>query len=248
MKTLREVTISLSVGLMVIARVYSPAAVLFFASIIVFAARRISSRVALGSLGILIAFGLPWIATSLISGLIWLLLAKREHSSPRLPSIRLNAKNLVLVVGLGLLFGLIAVPIVNWQLMQQPIQIDVARPATGWLVAAVLVFSLANSIGEELIWRGALLSESSYLTFPVTCLVQIVSFGVAHYYGLPGGLIGCCTTGVAALVFLLAHRRWGLSATIAVHFIADAIIFAAAIPTIIFTGWCVGSCGVVPGG
>ena len=68
------------------------------------------------------------------------------------------------------------------------------------------------------------------------CL-QVVSFGLAHWHGLPGGWAGCLLTGVASAVFFWIHRRWGIVASVLAHVVADVVIFAAVLPLVLFTGW-----------
>mgnify|MGYP001148003988 CR=1 FL=1 len=59
-----------------------------------------------------------------------------------------------------------AVPIMQAQVRDAPVQIPIIAPPA-WVVALTIVaLALANAIGEELLWRGAILSESSQLEHP----------------------------------------------------------------------------------
>ncbi len=55
------------------------------------------------------------------------------------------------------------------------------------MVAGVAVLAVANSVGEELLWRGALAHEGRVLPVAAQYCLQVVSFGLAHWHGLPGG-------------------------------------------------------------
>lgn len=100
-----------------------------------------------------------------------------------------------------------------------------------------MLLSAANAIGEEVLWRGALLSEMRASSTPVLYASQAISFGDAHWFGLPGGAVGASLTAAFALANTYIHRRWGLAAAITCHGVADVLIFAACLPHVLFVGW-----------
>ena len=80
--------------------------------------------------------------------------------------------------------------------------VQALRRQPAWLLWAALVpVSLANGIGEELIFRGALLSAlSRSLQVWLAVVLQAVAFGLWHWNGgLPYGLVGA---GMAAALGL----------------------------------------------
>ncbi|MFT4231766.1 MAG: CPBP family intramembrane metalloprotease [Leucobacter sp.] len=240
----RSLTLAICLGLLVIARAHSAITVIAITIITVLAAKRLSTRIAVALLGGLIALGLPWIASPLVAGLAWA--AAKKIPSFDAPSqsrpFRHQATQAFLSFGIGSAAGLVAAPFVFWQLNRTPLQFDIVQPATWLIVIACVLLAFLNAVGEELIWRGALLEECNSLPLPVVFLAQSGSFGLAHLFGLPGGLIGCLLTAVASVLFVLVHRRWGLGASIITHFAADLVIFIAALPNVLFTGWCAGYC------
>ena len=146
------------------------------------AARRWSTRTALGVLGVLTVIGLPWILSSLVAGLSWMLVEYRRQTHVW---VRVNARELTitgcaLAVAVGLTAGLVAVPTVHRQLTHEPLQCDIVAPPSGAIPVAVVLFAAANAIGEELLWRGALLRDMRTLSTPMIIALQFVSFGVAQ--------------------------------------------------------------------
>lgn len=71
-------------------------------------------------------------------------------------------------------------------------------------------------------------------------VLRFVSFGAAHWFGLPGGPAGAALAGVFSCALFWLSRRYGLLHAIAVHLVVDIAIFAAASPFLLFTGWYVG--------
>ncbi|MDN5803607.1 MAG: CPBP family glutamic-type intramembrane protease [Microlunatus sp.] len=107
------------------------------------------------------------------------------------------------------------------------------------LVVALVTAAVANSVGEELLWRGCLVSETAGLHTASRYSLQVVSFGLAHYHGLPSGIVGCVLTGGCAAALLWVHQRWGMTASIVFHIVADLVIFVAVLPWVFFTSWIV---------
>lgn len=140
-------------------------------------------------------------------------------------------------VGFGAAAGLVAAPFSRAQANITPVVFDVLTPPTVVLIVAVFVLALGNAIGEELLWRGALNDEARALPAFAQYVLQFISFGLAHWHGLPGGWSGCLLTGVASVLFLSIHRRWGICASILAHLVADIVIFAAVSPLVLFTRW-----------
>lgn len=154
-----------------------------------------------------------------------------------LRTMRFQAPEVVTSVVVGVGAGLIAMPFVQAQLVASPIQLPWTQPPAVLLAAAVVVLAAANAVGEELLWRGVLAMESSALPSIGTYLLQFTSFGLAHLGGVPGGLVGIMLTGGFGCVMVALIRRYGLTAAIIAHFMADLFIFATVAPNVLFTGW-----------
>jgi hypothetical protein len=96
------------------------------------------------------------------------------------------------------------------------------------LVPIGLSFSVINAIIEEIVWRGVLLGWlRGFMPVGLAVVVQALSFGAAHWMGVPSGWVGVGLAGVYGLMMgSLAVVARGLLAPIAAHIIADIVIFA----------------------
>lgn len=92
----------------------------------------------------------------------------------------------------------------------------------------ILLFAALNAAGEEWVYRVALLrATSSVLDLNTASLVSAAVFGVAHFWGTPGGVWGCCAS--AFLGFILCRvtlETGGIATAWALHFVQDVVIFA----------------------
>lgn len=93
----------------------------------------------------------------------------------------------------------------------------------------VLLFALSNSFVEESITRlGVVVSLHGTLSNQTIQLVSAAIFGIVHYWGSPGGIIG---------VIVAAFLGWFLAKSIIetkgifwawmIHFLQDVVIFSA---------------------
>ncbi len=95
----------------------------------------------------------------------------------------------------------------------------------GW----VILFSLTNSLSEELIFRfgviGNLADQYSKMTI---LLVSALLFGLPHYFGNPGGAVGVIMSGILGYILCKATLETrGLSVAWSIHFVQDVIIYLA---------------------
>lgn len=96
-------------------------------------------------------------------------------------------------------------------------------------IPLVLLFSLTNSLAEELIFRfgivGGLFNHYPKLTIMI---LSAVLFGLPHFFGNPGGVIGILMSGVLGYILCKATiETKGLSIAWIIHFVQDIIIFTA---------------------
>lgn len=96
-------------------------------------------------------------------------------------------------------------------------------------VPVILLFSLTNSLTEELIFRfsivGGLFNHYPKLTL---LIISAVVFGLPHYFGNPGGITGMLMSGVLGYILCKATiETKGLSIAWTIHFVQDIIIFTA---------------------
>jgi uncharacterized protein len=105
---------------------------------------------------------------------------------------------------------------VNWVLLQKGIF---------WIV----LFSLTNSFGEEMIFRMGIVSPMRGLLSPMSIfLISAILFGIPHLAGMPSGIIGASMAGVLGLVLAKSmFETNGFFWAWAIHFIQDVIIIGS---------------------
>ncbi len=92
----------------------------------------------------------------------------------------------------------------------------------------ILLFAFANSACEGVVYRSAILGALRD-TLP-KCQVILISgafFGIAHYYGVPGGLLGAAMSGI--LGWFMARSMFetdGFVSSWIIHFMQDVVIFS----------------------
>jgi hypothetical protein len=95
----------------------------------------------------------------------------------------------------------------------------------------VLVFALGNSLFEGILYRNTIIASLySILNKNDIVMLGALFFGIAHYYGAPGGPIGVVMS--TALGWYLCQSMFetkGLFSTWLIHFFQDVVIFSAVI-------------------
>ena len=90
----------------------------------------------------------------------------------------------------------------------------------------IILFSLTNSFGEEMIFRLGIVSPLSGQLAPTTIfLISAVLFGIPHFAGMPNGIIGVTMAGI--LGFVLAKSMYethGFFWAWTIHFLQDVLI------------------------
>jgi uncharacterized protein len=91
----------------------------------------------------------------------------------------------------------------------------------------IILFSLINSFVEEMIFRFSLVSTlHSTLAYSHIAIISGIIFGIAHYFGTPGGILGILVAGFIGwfLAKSMLETR-GLFWAWIIHFVQDVIIF-----------------------
>ena len=199
-------------------------------------ARTSAARACFTVLAVTLAVGVPWIVAPLLAGAAWLCWPQPGgRVRDKVGTITVAA--LVASLLLGAAAGAAAWFPVQRQISESPIIFDIVSPTVPELIIAVPLLALANALGEEVIWRGALLSEMTSARPVYIYAAQAASFGLAHWYGIPNGWLGLLLTGAFSVLCTFAHRRWGLTSAVAAHLAADVVIFTACLPHVLFIGW-----------
>lgn len=93
----------------------------------------------------------------------------------------------------------------------------------------ILLFSVTNSLAEELIFRFGIVGGLSNRYPRITILILSATlFGLPHYFGYPNGFLGVLMSGALGYILCKATiETKGVSIAWAIHFIQDFIIFTA---------------------
>lgn len=91
----------------------------------------------------------------------------------------------------------------------------------------VVLFSISNALGEEIIYRLGLLAPTAHLGAPIHgTLMSAAYFGFAHYYGIPSGLLGILMAGFLGwLACRSVLDTRGVAWAFLMHFMQDIWIF-----------------------
>lgn len=108
-----------------------------------------------------------------------------------------------------------------------------ARPGDGWIQAvlpmlpAILFYAALNAFNEEMTYRAPMLATLEPVEGSTSALMQAATFfGIAHYFGTPGGLLGA---GLSVFMGWILGKAMvetrGLLWAWWMHFLSDVVIF-----------------------
>jgi membrane protease YdiL (CAAX protease family) len=128
-------------------------------------------------------------------------------------------------VSLGIVITAVAAIFMYFQLRQANINWAALQTGILWII----LFSLTNSFGEEMIFRLGIVSPLKGLIAPMTIfLISAVLFGIPHFAGMPNGIIGATLAGI--LGFVLAKSMYetnGFFWAWSIHFLQDVVIIGS---------------------
>lgn len=96
------------------------------------------------------------------------------------------------------------------------------------LLPLIFLLALVNSFSEGVVYRSSVLGPLTE-AIPKVYLVIVAAafFGVAHYYGAPGGILGIIMSGVLGWYMCRSmYETRGFVAAWIIHFIQDIVIFS----------------------
>jgi uncharacterized protein len=99
------------------------------------------------------------------------------------------------------------------------------------LLPFVLIFALGNSLFEGILYRNTIIASlTSVLDKNDVVILGAIFFGVAHYFGAPGGPLGVAMSGVLGWYLCRSMiETKGLFTSWLIHFLQDVVIFSAVI-------------------
>lgn len=169
----------------------------------------------------------PWPVPALIGVCAWWIVAR--PTTRFLREVRsAHARSVWWQVPTAVLLGLVTVA-VAWDRIggdASPLM-PFPRPDVTTMLAIVAGLAALNAVAEEALWRIALLAEQSSDRPLIVSGAQALSFGIAHWAGLPYGIVGVIASGLFSLALFFLRNRFGLVNTVIVHWVVDIVIFAA---------------------
>ena len=96
------------------------------------------------------------------------------------------------------------------------------------LFPLILVLAMFNALCEGIVYRSAVLSSlKNILPKNQLMLVAAAFFGIAHYYGAPGGIIGVVMSGLLGWYMCRSmYETRGFASSWIIHFMQDVVIFS----------------------
>lgn len=140
----------------------------------------------------------------------------------KLFGIKANDSWLKTGISLTIVISLATATFMYFQLKQAQVNWALLQGSILW----ILLFSLTNSFGEEMIYRMGIVSPLKGLLQPMTIfIISAILFGIPHLAGMPSGFIGATMAGVLGLVLAKSlYETNGFFWAWTIHFIQDVII------------------------
>jgi membrane protease YdiL (CAAX protease family) len=173
--------------------------------------------------------GWGWPAPALILLLVAAIPSLRGAGGPAawLQLGTLGAREIALAGAIALFSG---GALAAWFVAARPELADLTHGLRGVPLAVVIgggtIWAALNAFGEESIYRGALGAGLDAAFGPRAALgLQALSFGAAHWHGVPRGPAGVVLAAVYGLMLgLLRGRARGLLAPMLAHLVADLVV------------------------
>jgi membrane protease YdiL (CAAX protease family) len=128
-------------------------------------------------------------------------------------------------ISLSIIISLVTGIFMFFQLKGMSIDYSLLKTGLLWIV----LFSLSNSFAEEMIFRVGINAPLRGLLSPnLIFLISAVVFGLAHFQGMPNGIIGMLLAGLLGYVLSKSvHETDGVFWAWIIHFLQDVIIIGS---------------------
>ena len=176
----------------------------------------------------LLASGLTWPMPAYAAWLAFVVAQGAQSRSWPVVELVKRPKPLSAVLGIviGIVAGLAAIALFGHGMRWHPIVVPLPWPGLIGIAFFAVAGSVFNAIGEELVWRAMvprLIGPERPMV--VSVVVPGVSFGMAHYFGLPSGWWGVLAASVYGTALSALHRRHGFLTCVIAHLLTDVILF-----------------------
>jgi len=174
--------------------------------------------------------GLPWPAAPILAAAAWFTcnsIAFGAGSWLRRPRGARLQWLLVLAAAVGCGFVVVAL---DWWNISTGYVFPLPVPPTWSFPLFAIGAAIVNALGEEALWRGLLADVGEAATTRASNVaVQALSFGLAHYHGIPNGPLGVVAATVFSAFLYLVGLRLGRAGALVAHLATDLVIFLAVI-------------------
>lgn len=128
-------------------------------------------------------------------------------------------------VSLSIIISLVTGVFMFFQLKGLSIDYRILKTGLVWII----LFALSNSFAEEMIFRVGINGPLAGLLAPNKIfLISAVIFGLAHFKGMPHGVLGVVLAGVLGYVLSKSvHETNGIFWAWFIHFLQDVIIIGS---------------------
>jgi membrane protease YdiL (CAAX protease family) len=128
-------------------------------------------------------------------------------------------------LSLSLVISLATGIFMYFQLKGQNIDYGLLKIGLIWII----IFSLTNSFSEEIIYRVGINGPLAYLLSPRKIfLISAIIFGIAHFQGMPNGILGMLMAGLLGYILSKSvHETNGIFWAWMIHFLQDIIIIGS---------------------
>jgi membrane protease YdiL (CAAX protease family) len=128
-------------------------------------------------------------------------------------------------ISLSIFISLATGAFMYFQLKGQIIDYNILKTGFLWII----LFALTNSFAEEMIYRVGINGPLNGLLSPSKIfLISAVIFGLAHFQGMPNGIIGVVLAGLLGYVLSKSvHETNGIFWAWFIHFLQDVIIIGS---------------------
>jgi len=128
-------------------------------------------------------------------------------------------------ISLSLVISLVTGTFMYFQLNKVVVNYDLLY--SGWLW--VILFALTNSFAEEMIFRVGINGPLHNLLSPKHIyLISGIIFGLAHFHGMPNGILGMILAGLLGYILSKSvHETSGIFWAWFIHFLQDVIIIGS---------------------
>jgi len=128
-------------------------------------------------------------------------------------------------ISLSVVISLVTLTFMYFQLKEQTIDYNLLKKGVLWII----LFSLTNSFAEEMIFRVGINGPLDGLLSPNKIfIISAAIFGIAHYQGMPSGIIGVILAGALGYVLSKSIQETnGIFWAWLIHFLQDVIIIGS---------------------